>query len=924
MNGAGDLQFQDGGTAFMTLSDAGAIDITLDATDNPGFTITNNGSGDVTINQTSGSFVINESGVAAFRVDSVGDVYLGRADSGRFVFVGDGTSTLSSANLLVLDQQNTADPGSVMGAMYYNSLSNKFRCNENNVWKDCIAAGSSTDLQTAYSNSSSPATITLATGKNLVFTSPDVATDPNFIFNLQCGTCSASGGRFELNMTNTSGTQTDAMIINRNGSGGTTTNGINITSTAGTLTNGIAFTGTIGVDIYRSSGTLLLQGGNGSGLGVAGTAISAVSGNGSNAVTTTAGAGGATTLTSGTGGNATSSGTGGAGGNFTITAGNGGTSATGNAGSGGVITLQPGIGGVGGSSDGTMGRVQIGSSTTNTAANVFALDSSSVASESGFNAGQNVNGAMYYNTNLGKFRCYEGGTWKDCIQSGGASGTLQAAYTASTGGTTPEIKLDTTRTTLDIQNADSALTNNLLAVRANNASGLGNLLFNVYSSGRVGINMGTTSTNPAYDLTFGNGSARTIGVASAASGAGSSISMQGGTAGSVGSANGNAIVAGGGSTGASFNAGGGTSNASDDVGGNAVMQGGTGGGSVIAYGGMYDAGNGLQDGGSVMLTPGAGASGGFDGAVIVEPVANSTSTFIVRQSNDTTVLRVDTLVPRVNIGAIAQDDTGALLVLDGKTGTTDPAGSLGGMYYNIGMGKFRCYEKSLWRDCMATARSEYHYIHEMIGTTTENNGGFYSSLGGLFLGGVVSGATGHPGIVQLSTGTTSAAGAAGFGANDTGASFLLGGGDYYKHEALIRIPTLPTSGQNAVIRSGLYDGSSSGDGTDGCFFRYTNGTNSNRWQAICENNGTQSVCNSTSTPAANTWYRLTVEVDSTGSAADFYVNGTNICTVNSQIPTSAGRNVSTNVTAIKSVGTGTAVTMDVDYVETLIQFGALR
>jgi fibronectin-binding autotransporter adhesin len=726
-----------------------------------------------------------------------------------------------------------------------------------------------------------------------------------------------------INMTNTSGTQTNGLLINRNGASGTTTNGINITSTAGTLTNGIAFTGTIGVDIYRSSGTLLLQGGNGSGLGVAGTAISAVSGNGSNAVTTTAGAGGATTLTTGTGGNATSSGTGGAGGNFTITAGNGGTSATGTAGAGGVITLQPGIGGVGGTADGTTGRVQIGSSTTNATTNVFALDSSNVASESAFNAGQNVNGAMYYNTNLGKFRCYEGGTWKDCIQSGGASGTLQAAYTASTGSTTPEIKLDTTRTTLDIQNADSALTNHLLAVRASNGSGLGNLLFNVHSSGTVGINMGTTSTAPVYDLTFGNGAARTLGVATAASGAGNSITVRGGT-GTTNNANGSAILTGGGSTAASFTAGGGTSNATDDVGGNAIMQGGTGGGTISAFGGMYDAGGGLQDGGSIQLTPGAGSGGGFDGAVIVEPIANSMSTFIVRQSDDTTVMRIDTLVPRVTLGAISLDDTGALLVLDGKTGSTDPSGALGAMYYNIGQGKFRCYEKNGWRDCMASARSEYHYIHEMIGTTTENNGGFYSSLGGLFLGGVVSGTTGHPGIVQLSTGTTSASGAAGFGANDTGASFLLGGGDYYKYEAMVRIPTLPTSGQNSVVRAGLYDGSSSGDGTDGCFFRYTNGTNSNRWQAICQNNATQSVCNSTSTPAANTWYRLTIEVDSTGSAADFYVNGTNICTVNSQIPTAAGRNVSTNLTIIKSVGTGTATTMDVDYSETLIQFGALR
>lgn len=58
-------------------------------------------------------------------------------------------------------------------------------------------AGAGT-LQDAYNNSSSPATITLATGKNLDFVSPDVATDPNVIVNLQCATCSAGGGQFQV------------------------------------------------------------------------------------------------------------------------------------------------------------------------------------------------------------------------------------------------------------------------------------------------------------------------------------------------------------------------------------------------------------------------------------------------------------------------------------------------------------------------------------------------------------------------------------------------------------------------------------------------------------------------------------------------------------------------------------------------------
>ncbi len=48
----------------------------------------------------------------------------------------------------------------------------------------------------------------------------------------------------DINLTNTSGTQTNGLAITRNGAGGTTTNLLNLTNTAGTVTNGINLTGT--------------------------------------------------------------------------------------------------------------------------------------------------------------------------------------------------------------------------------------------------------------------------------------------------------------------------------------------------------------------------------------------------------------------------------------------------------------------------------------------------------------------------------------------------------------------------------------------------------------------------------------------------------------------------------------------------------
>ena len=78
-----------------------------------------------------------------------------------------------------------------------------------------------------------------------------------------------------------------------------------------------------------------------------------------------------------------------------------------------------------------------------------------------------VNGGMYYNSNAGKFRCYEGGSWKDCITASGVGTTLQAAYNSSTN---PEITLDATRGALTVRDASTPLGANLLEIQNNGGS----------------------------------------------------------------------------------------------------------------------------------------------------------------------------------------------------------------------------------------------------------------------------------------------------------------------------------------------------------------------------------------------------------------------------------------------------------------------
>jgi hypothetical protein len=83
---------------------------------------------------------------------------------------------------------------------------------------------------------------------------------------------------------------------------------------------------------------------------------------------------------------------------------------------------------------------------------------------------------------------------------GGASNatTLQATYANGTNPfTTPEIKLDTIRGTIDIQDADTTIGTDILNVRGSSLSGLGTVLFGVSNNGRVTI-QGTTDASSAF------------------------------------------------------------------------------------------------------------------------------------------------------------------------------------------------------------------------------------------------------------------------------------------------------------------------------------------------------------------------------------------------------------------------------------------
>ena len=106
----------------------------------------------------------NITGATSMNIKSgTGGIILTSGPSSSSSNIQVGNSGTATPDLLVLDN-GTADPIGTNGGMYYSTATSKFRCYENNTWKDCISAGgpgSGSDIQQA--STSIAATIVVGT-----------------------------------------------------------------------------------------------------------------------------------------------------------------------------------------------------------------------------------------------------------------------------------------------------------------------------------------------------------------------------------------------------------------------------------------------------------------------------------------------------------------------------------------------------------------------------------------------------------------------------------------------------------------------------------------------------------------------------------------------------------------------------------------
>lgn len=343
---------------------------------------------------------------------------------------------------------------------------------------NCVGGG--TTLQQAYDAGS---TITTTDNRTITIELADTATDANFLVDLQCDTACSTNGRFAL--------QDDTVDI------------FSVAPTA--ITVGSA---TTNVPVTISSGTGAINIGDGA------QARTVNVGTGAAAQTTTLGSTNTTSTTLIQGGS----------GNITLN-------------SGGTIALQDTTTIAGNLTvTGTATSALVVKASTN-GSTALVVDFQQSDSDSimrltdtgtiGLGNSSGIAGilALSSGTAFGEIRATnvtaarvlqlpnQDGTF--CVSNAGTTNcetSLQRAYDASTGGTTPEIKLDTTRNGIEIQDANSTIGSgqNFLSMRGPNAGGLGNVLVGFGTQGNLFMQPSTNRTDLVDINTSGGANLFTI------------------------------------------------------------------------------------------------------------------------------------------------------------------------------------------------------------------------------------------------------------------------------------------------------------------------------------------------------------------------------------------------------------------------------
>lgn len=142
----------------------------------------------------------------------------------------------------------------------------------------------------------------------------------------------------------------------------------------------------------------------------------------------------------------------------------------------------------------------------------------------------------------------------------------------------------------------------------------------------------------------------------------------------------------------------------------------------------------------------------------------------------------------------------------------------------------------------------------------------------------------YTGLVVLATGTTNnATGKATLDSSDAG-NRIKAGGASQTIEWRVRLTNLSSASPRYNVKLGLQSSITVGDPANGVYFQYSDNLNSGQWRGVTRHASTSTLVNSTIAVAAATWYKLRMEIDTSGNVT-FYVNDVSIGTSSTNLPT---------------------------------------
>ncbi len=194
---------------------------------------------------------------------------------------------------------------------------------------------------------------------------------------------------------------------------------------------------------------------------------------------------------------------------------------------------------------------------------------------------------------------------------------------------------------------------------------------------------------------------------------------------------------------------------------------------------------------------------------------------------------------------------------------------------------------------------------DFLSNTAAGNTGATSSTISGGTATILTAESNYMGMCRLSTGASSASA---YSNLFWGSANIFLGNGILTLESLIRISTLSTSAERYIVRIGLHD-SVNGEATNGVYLKYDESTSAN-WIICSYASSVGTETTSSTAVSGNTWIKVKIVVNAAASSVEYFINGTSIGTITTNIPTSPS---GIRLHILKSVGT-TARVLDIDFV----------